>query len=629
MAVPPSPPAPPKRPPGLASGRWLDDLSPLNPAEMALVDACKRGKRWEPAEWDRKRPTGATNANTIRADVIRFLLLGGDTGHPVHEEGVMLRGAWITGELNLHQARCAARLDAKRCYFVEKPVLTAAHLPQLVLSGSRVPGLTADRLTTTGTVFLRDKFEAEGEVRLLGAEIGGSLECSGGSFKMPLGDALCADRIKVTGGVNLDGGFTAEGEVRLLGAEIGGDLQCSGGSFKLASGDALSADDIKVTGSVSLGGGFSAEGVVRLLGAEIGGDLQCSGDSFEVAAGYALNADRIKVTGNVNLGDGFTAEGEVLLLAAEIGGDLDCSGGSFEVTSGDALIADGLRLTGRLFLRDASISGGINLATARIGTLADGDLTMWQSGGHFLDGFRYDRIFDVTDADRRIAWLRQQRGTDLTSAFKPQPWEQLIKVLRDMGHPYDAGEVAIAKQEQLRAAGKIKGSVRQALHGLYGAFTGYGYRPLRLIYSAGVIWFVASLLYAHAAAIGIMAPSNAEIIAHRQLHSDLRGAVADSGACGVRGEVQPENFWPQCPALPSEYTTFYSFAYSLDLILPLVDLQQERDWAPAVSYTDARGTVRNSVAGQLIRAVLWFEILFGWTASLVLVAVLTRLVEKD
>ncbi len=531
MAVPPSPSAPPERPPSLANGRWLDDLSPLSPAEMALVDACKRGELWMPAGWDRKRPIEATKANTIRADVIRFLLLGGDTGHPVHEEGVMLRGAWIIRELDLHQARCAARLYARSCYFVESPLLTAAYLPELGLSGSRVPGLTADRLTTTGTVFLTDKFEAEGQVRLVGAEIEGDLACTGGSFEVASGEALIADRIKVTGNVNLDGSFTAQGEVRLLGAEIGGNLQCSGGSFKVASGDALSADN--------------------------------------------------------------------------------------------------LRLTGTLFLGGARMSGGIALATARIGTLADGKLTVWQSGGHFLDGFRYDRIIGVTDADRRIAWLRQQHGTHLTSEFKPQPWEQLIKVLRDMGHPYDAGEVAIAKQEQLRAAGKIKGSVRQALHGLYGAFTGYGYRPLRLIYSAVAIWFLASLLYAHAAAIGIMAPTNAEIIAHRQLHTDLRGAVADSGACGVRGEVQPANFWPQCPGLPSEYTTFYSFAYSLDLILPLVDLQQERDWAPAVSYTDARGTVRNSVAGQLIRAVMWFEILFGWTASLVLVAVLTRLVEKD
>lgn len=158
MAVPPSPPAPPERPPGLANGRWLDDLSPLNSAEMALVDACKRGKLWEPAGWGGERPTEATQANTIRANVIRFLLLGGDTGHPVHEEGVMLYGAWITGELNLHQARCAARLYARGCYFVESPVLLAAHLPELVLSGSCVPGLGADRLTTTGAVFLSDKF---------------------------------------------------------------------------------------------------------------------------------------------------------------------------------------------------------------------------------------------------------------------------------------------------------------------------------------------------------------------------------------------------------------------------------------------------------------------------------------
>ena len=177
--------------------------------------------------------------------------------------------------------------------------------------------------------------------------------------------------------------------------------------------------------------------------------------------------------------------------------------------------------------------------------------------------------------------------------------------------------------------GKITGWTRAALHDFYGLFTGYGYRPLRLVYLAAALWFGASLWYGYAASIGVIAPSNAEIIGHRQLHADLGGTVADSSACGIRGEVSPAAYWPKCAGLPSEYTTFFSAAYSLDVILPLVDLQQERDWAPAVTYTDRNGQVHQVIAGHVTRALMWVEILFGWTASLVLIAVLGRLVDKD
>jgi hypothetical protein len=77
--------------------------------------------------------------------------------------------------------------------------------------------------------------------------------------------------------------------------------------------------------------------------------------------------------------------------------------------------------------------------------------------------------------------------------------------------------------------------------------------------------------------------------------------------------------------MPAEYTTFQPLVYSLDLILPLVNLQQDEDWGPIVE--DPPG--HNLPYGVFLRWLMWFEILFGWMASLVLVAVLGRLVEKD
>ena len=103
----------------------------------------------------------------------------------------------------------------------------------------------------------------------------------------------------------------------------------------------------------------------------------------------------------------------------------------------------------------------------------------------------------------------------------------------------------------------------------------------------------------------------------------------DSSDCGIRFEAPPERYWPQCAGLPSEYTTFNPLVYSLDLILPLVDLGQEEAWAPAATYTDVTGTVRPLWGGMAIRLLMWFEILFGWFASLMFVAIVSRLVEKD
>jgi sRNA-binding regulator protein Hfq len=155
--------------------------------------------------------------------------------------------------------------------------------------GSSGYALAADRINVKGGVFLRNGFSAEGQVRLPGAQIGGNLDCDISSFKNPpqkglgnSGTALAADGINVKGSVLLRNGFSAEGGVRLLGAQIGGNLECDKGSFKNppkegldSSGTALNADRINVKGGVLLRNGFSAEGQVRLPGAQIAGDLDC------------------------------------------------------------------------------------------------------------------------------------------------------------------------------------------------------------------------------------------------------------------------------------------------------------------------------------------------------------------
>src|SRR5206468_144051 len=138
-------------------------------------------------------------------------------------------------------------------------------------------------------VFFRKGFRAEGEVRFLGAQIGGNLECDGATLRnapqlgsSASGIALYADRVRIEGYAFLRNGFSAEGEVKLLNAEIGSNFECDNGKFKNpaldgvpGSGRALYADRVKVAGYVFLRNGFSAEGEVNLLNAQIGSDLDC------------------------------------------------------------------------------------------------------------------------------------------------------------------------------------------------------------------------------------------------------------------------------------------------------------------------------------------------------------------
>ena len=80
-----------------------------------------------------------------------------------------------------------------------------------------------------------DGFSARGEVRLVTARIGGQLDCTGGTFMKGPEDAssaLCADGAKVKGAVIFRDGFRAEGEVHIVGADIGIDLDCSGGKIR-------------------------------------------------------------------------------------------------------------------------------------------------------------------------------------------------------------------------------------------------------------------------------------------------------------------------------------------------------------------------------------------------------------
>ena len=237
--------------------------------------------------------------------------------------------------------------------------------------------LSADKVNINGSVsfglfrknrFHAEPFQAEGNVSLVGATIGGDLNCSGGILSNPTGSALSCDGASITGKISLSDCFKADGNVSLVGATIGGDLNCSGGILSNPTGSALSCDGARITGKVSLSDCFKADGKVSLVGATIGGDLNCSGGILSSPKGSALSCDGASITGNVSLSDGFKADGGVRLLGATIGANLDCDGGILSNPTGNALSCDGAKITGNIFLNNTfRADGKVSLLRATIG----------------------------------------------------------------------------------------------------------------------------------------------------------------------------------------------------------------------------------------------------------------------
>ncbi|WP_347863249.1 hypothetical protein [Planktomarina sp.] len=331
------------------------------PAERKLIAACRKGRA---TKISRERPEKGSADNTIRAGLIRALLLGtGDCTPPVR--GLQIRGAWITGKLDLAGEALPVPLGLVSCTLEEDVMLRDCTLPALYMPGTHLPKLDAHRLHCNGSLHLQDGFQATGLVDLSSAEITGQLSCAGGKF-LAEDKALNCIGISVGADVFLREGFTAKGEVNLLGAKIDGQLDCTGGKF-LAEDKALNCNAISVGADVFLGKGFEAHGKVNLVGAKIDGQLACNGGKF-LAEDMALNCIAISVGADVFLREGFEARGTIALNRAVIAGNLGLLGAT--LTKG--LDAQGMRVRARFFWRNVNVTGDgitVDLIDAHVGTL--------------------------------------------------------------------------------------------------------------------------------------------------------------------------------------------------------------------------------------------------------------------
>ncbi len=505
--------------------------------------------------------------------------------------------------------------------------------------------LKIDELVSKGSVNL-NRIEADGTVVMHGARVDGSIYATRAQLNNK-NITLCGSGISVNGDVNLDQ-ITSTGAVSLPGAKVGNCVCCSNSFFDASAvidDIALNLDRLESGGNVVLNK-VKSIGITQMVGAKIASNLECTNAFFESKSERAFDISGTAIKGKMDLSN-TTAKGMVRLSRVKVDGDLYCKDAKLENKYGEAAFyAMNARVTGKMDLTNSKIyNGKLNLSHATIGQLLDDKESWPKQGSLLLEDFNYSSLSgDKTplEAKERIEWLRLQPKDRVYT----QPYVHLAKLYRGMGDEAGAKNVMIAEQDDLRKYGKLR---RPAWlwNWVLGKTIGHGYRPWwALAYLLGALVFGWGTFYA-ANKLAAMQPSRERIYMYFLYNKDGDKISADNNSpinplsdtsnhahnnektyarsnddCDNNSDAKVDirdEFVDVTCHLPAQYPSFNPFVYSLDVLIPLIDLHQEDFWLPA----------KIGGWGKFTRLYLWFHKLYGWVFTTLLFVALTGLVRKE
>ncbi|MFC7306524.1 membrane-associated oxidoreductase [Streptomyces monticola] len=328
-------------------------------------------------------------------------------------------------------------------------------------------------------------------------------------------------RCRVTGPVRLAAARIA-GAVFLDDARLG-DAADPADEPARADESVLQLNRITVEDSLSARR-MTVHGKVRLDAAVVGASLNLDDAELHNPGDTALQAPTLSVGSDFNAMR-LTAHGRVNLRGVRIPGHLNLGRARLSNPGHMALRLSGA-VVGELLLRGAEpIRGEVTLRRSQIDFIylapEAAPPTVW------LEGLTYTTLAPHEPAERRLPLLEREKH-----GYVPHAYEQLTAAYRRMGDDAAARTVQLAKQRRHR--GTLPAYARAWGH-LQDATVGYGFRPVR-----AAAWLV-SLLLIGSVTFGLHEP--------RALK-------------------------------PDEAPAFNALAYTLDLLLPIIDFGQEKAYTP-------------------------------------------------
>jgi hypothetical protein len=379
----------------------------------------------------------------------------------------------------------------------------------------------------------------------------------------------------------------------------------AGIEFRSSVTGPIMGDFSRIKGDLALH--FGHYGALSIFRAVIGGDFDCSGADL-TGSGMAdtISAQECSIGGDATFVQNFTTDGMLYFRLARIGRSLSFNHARFVGNAETGLDAERATVAGALYWVDIAHTPQtkLDLENADVASLFD-DRASWPAPGNLnLDGFTYSEFGGGSPADSpdRLQWLALQ-----PNGYRPQPYAQLAKVLKQSGRIEDETEVLIAQLVEQRRSGNLSVAAR-AWNLLLQTTIGYGYRPLRALWWITGFVLLGTILFGWGYRAGVMTPSE----------PDAYEAFARGG--------RP----------PVHYPHFNAFVYSLENFLPVVDLHLGNHWRPnareRIVADPASGewmTENATSAGKLLRWYLWFHILAGWVLTPLMFAGLSGLIRME
>jgi hypothetical protein len=533
--------------------------------------------------------------------------------------GVSLVAARVGGEVRFSASKlsnpggialCAERLVVEKDMYCRNGLVIDG---EVSLRGTHVKGnlsfsttairnpqgtaIQADQLIVSGDLCCDEGFTADGLIDLTDVHVAGELSFSDATLRNAGGVTLLAPRLIVDKDMFCRDGFTADGTVCLIGAHIGGKLSFT--SARL-TGASLTKDQLRDTGieklltrgmkpveprpnknlpaegrlargrSALVHGGRWLTGSIAKLIHPLWGLIRhiCGGGAKTKPApvrwsegivsgvsGLALVADGMRVETDMTCDASFTAYGEIRLKGVRIGQNLDFSDASVENENGTALNAEDLQAN-RMLMPARCLAGRISLRHGRMVELDDKRGV--RPDQIDITGLSYETLIPPLDPETRLEWLAK-------NDYEPQPYDQLARSYRQLGHDDKARKVQLAEERRRR---ETLSPVRKIWGYLQDITIGYGYRTDR-----------ATILFVLVVAVGTV---------------------------GFW-------IWPPPAINPNGALQFNPFFYTLDVLVPFADFGQRDQWG-------------STGFQEWFKVVLSF---FGWTLAITAIAGINRKLTRS
>lgn len=433
-------------------------------------------------------------------------------------------------------------------------------------------------------------------------------------------------------------------------------------------------------------------GMLHFVSSTVRGDVEFSGARLTATHHLAVMARGISVGGNLNFIAGTIVLGGILLSKSTVLGEMSARGARI-VSAAQARVDPAILLARppdiapvhddtpwthhAIGLFEARIGilvmpatratrprGIVNLSSAKVGTFFDyaeawPDPIDSRNGtcetrhrddngsdvDHLvLDGFEYEHLYsargnsqggkeaDVVEA--RTRWLYAQSRQDVFAHLKPQPWQQLSKVLAAHGYEDEARQIAIQQRVALRRVDGTSFS-HYFLSFLLHYVADYGFRPWKTVgWSVMTVFLFSYVFFLFAYhTCGLKEPVCAD---HRAFVEEKdRENSSEPAKLVFKGRDErafvrtlPADFVPAIQnvrdaeeTLQQTYPAFNSLLYSLDAFLPLLNLGTEPFWRPNENLKVNGlpwGTILQwlYVLEQIIGAILISLVITGFTGLL-------------